>query len=114
MKKYLVALVIVIVIAIAYWYKSHRVQHDPHYDAAVCVAIGMPGAGDSEKALYDTIRTVIVNENSSYSLKQVTYDDRLSQSSVRKYQNLSTEQKTQASKDVESCIAVMASAPATP
>lgn len=110
MKKYVIVSVVVIVVAIAYGYKSHRVQHDPHYDAAVCVAMELPGANDSEKALFEAIRTVIINENSSYSLKQVTYDEQLSQSSVKKYQQLSAEQKIQASKDTESCIAVMADA----
>jgi len=81
--------------------------HDPHYDAAACAAVDVLGTPTSEQDFADKIRTVIINENSSYSVKQVSYDDRLGRSSIEKYLALSVEQKKAAAKDVASCIDVM-------
>lgn len=108
MKK-LLSLIVLAAVALSLWWFNFRPSgHDPHYDAAACVAVVMLGAPENTQEFSDKIRTVIINENNSYSMKQVVYDDRLGHSSIEKYQDLSAAEKTAAAKDVASCINVMA------
>lgn len=108
MKKRYSLLIIVAAALLVWWFLFRSPAHDPHYDAAACAAVNVLGAPTSDSDFSNKIRTVIINENSSYSFKQVNYDDRLGRSSMEKYQALTPEQKTAAARDVESCINVMA------
>lgn len=110
MKKMLLLFILAVAVLSLWWSLFRSPAHDPHYDAAACVAVDVLGTPTSEQDFADKIRTVIVNENSSYSVKQVSYDDRLGRSSIARYQALSSTQKTTAAKDVVSCIEVMAAA----
>ncbi|WP_455817335.1 hypothetical protein [Pseudomonas cerasi] len=110
MKKLFPLLVLAAAILSLWWFMFRSPAHDPHYDAAACVAVNMLGTPTSEQDFANKIRTVIINENSSYSVKQVSYDDRLGRSSIEKYQALNVEQQNAATKDVASCIDVMSAA----
>jgi len=105
-KRYLVFIILTIAL-LSWWFGFRTPPHDPHYDAAACVALDVLGTPTSEQDFVEKIRTVIVNENNSYSFKQVSYDDQQGQMSMAKYQALSAEQKATAAKDVDSCIHVM-------
>jgi len=107
MKKLFSLLVLAAAVLSLWWFMFRSPAHDPHYDAAACAAVDVLGTPTSEQDFADKIRTVIINENSSYSVKQVSYDDRLGRSSIEKYLALSVEQKKAAAKDVASCIDVM-------
>lgn len=107
MKKFFLLVIIALCALAVYWFTFHRDVQDPHYDAAVCVAAELPDTPGDNNDFSDKVRTVILNENNSYSLKRVSYDERLGESSIKKYQRLSAEQKKQAANDVESCITIM-------
>ncbi|MTD27681.1 hypothetical protein [Erwinia sorbitola] len=107
MKKLFPLLILAAAALSLWWFMFRSPPHDPHYDAAACVAVDVLGTPTSEQDFANKIRTVIINENSSYSVKQVSYDDRLGRSSIAKYQALDTGQKSAAAKDVVSCIEVM-------
>jgi len=107
MKKLFSLLVLAAAVLSLWWFMFRSPAHDPHYDAAACAAVDVLGTPTSEQDFADKIRTVIINENSSYSVKQVSYDERLGRSSIEKYLALSVEQKKAAAKDVASCIDVM-------
>lgn len=110
MKKLFLLLILAAVLLAGWWCMFNSPAHDPHYDAAACVAVDVLGTPTSEKDFANKIRTVIINENSSYSVKQVNYDDRFGRSSMAKYQALTPGQKAAAAKDVVSCIEVMKAA----
>lgn len=108
MKKRYLPIIILAIALLTWWFAFRTPPHDPHYDAAACVALDVLGTPTSEQDFADKIRTVIINENNSYSFKQVSYDDQQGRTSIAKYQALSAEQKAHAARDVDSCIQVMA------
>lgn len=107
MKKLSLAIIMLAIALLTWWFGFRTPPHDLHYDAAACVALDVLGTPTSEQDFVEKIRTVIVNENNSYSFKQVSYDDQQGQMSIAKYRALSAEQKATAAKDVDSCIRVI-------
>lgn len=109
MKKRYPLMMMVAIALLVWWYGFRTPPHDPHYDAAACVARDVLGTPTSKQDFADKIRTVITNENNSYTFKKIRYDDALGQSSITRYEALSDAAKATAAKDVDSCIHVMAS-----
>ena len=70
MKKLFSLLVLAAAVLSLWWFMFRSPAHDPHYDAAACAAVDVLGTPTSEQDFADKIRTVIINENSSYSVKQ--------------------------------------------
>lgn len=101
--------IIVVVAGLAVWWFNRTPAHDPHYDAAACVAVDVmhKSPADSED-FAKSIRTVIDNENSDYSINKLKYDASLARVSVQRYQSLSAQQKTFATENIDNCIKVMA------
>lgn len=107
MKKRFPLLILIVIALSGWWFTVRTPAHNAHYDAAACAAIVVLGTPSSTQDFTDKLRSVIVSENNSWSLKQVAYDDRLGQLSIAQYQTLSAEQKARAAYDVDSCIKAM-------
>jgi len=110
MKKLFPLLMLAVAALALWWFMSRSPAPDPHYDAAACAAVVALGAPTSDRDFVNKIRTVIINENSAYSIKQISYDDRSGRASIEKYQALSADQQATAARDIDSCIQVMAAA----
>lgn len=108
MKTGILVLLLLVIGLSVWWLKFRTPPHDAHYDAAVCAAVDSLGTPASDEDFNDKVRTVILNENSSWSLKQVEYDEALGRTSIARYQALSPEQQREASGNVNRCIDVMA------
>lgn len=107
------AAIIVVIVGLAVWWFNRTPAHDPHYDAAACVALDVMHKAPAASADFvKSIGTVIDNENSDYSISKIKFDDRLAKVSVQRYQSLSDEQKATATQNVDKCIDVMATGPA--
>jgi len=103
------AIIILVIVAITAWRLNRTPVHDPHYDATVCAAVDILGKKPvNDKELLERIRYIITNENNSYAVDQVKYNATLAQVSVKRYQALSTQQKTFAGQNIDSCIQAMA------
>lgn len=107
-------MVVIVIVGLAVWWFNRTPAHDPHYDAAACVAIDVmhkaPAASDE---FAKSIGSVLDNENSDYSMSKVKFDPRLAKVSVQRYQSLSEEQKAAAAQNIDKCIEVMAAGPAS-
>lgn len=107
MKKRFLLLILTVIALLLGWFTLRTPAHDAHYDAATCAAVVVLGPPESSQDFTDKLRAVIVSENNSWSLKQVTYDDRLGQLSIAKYQKLSAPDKATAAQSIDSCIKSM-------
>lgn len=109
-KRYsLSAIIIVAIIALSTWRLNRLPEHSPHYDAATCAAAALLGNKPaSDKELQDKVHAIIANENNSYAVDQVKYDDELAQISVKRYQSMSPQQKEESDQNIDSCINVIA------
>ncbi|WP_168404550.1 hypothetical protein [Erwinia amylovora] len=107
MKKHFLLLIFAVTVLLLGWFTLRTPAHDAHYDAATCAAVVVLGPPTSPQDFTDKLRTVIVSENNSWSLKPVAWDDRLGQRSIARYQTLSDGQKEKSAKNIDSCISAM-------
>lgn len=111
MKKSLpsIVIIIVVIIGVAIWWFNRTPDHKPDYDAATCAAVAQLGnkpVNDNE--LLEGIKASISNQNSSYAVNPVEFDQDLAEASAKRYQSLSTQQKTFAGENLENCRKTMA------
>ena len=102
-------IIIVVIIGLAVWWFNRTPAHQPDYDAATCAAVAQLGntpVDDGE--LIKRIQAVISNQNSSYSVDPVKFDEDLAKASAQRYQSLSTQQKTFAGESLTNCTKTMA------
>ncbi|KAB7894761.1 hypothetical protein GA565_01515 [Rouxiella sp. S1S-2] len=102
------AIIIIVIVAVTVWRLNRTPAHNPHYDATTCAAVDILGKKPvDDKALLERVRYIITNENNSYAVDQVKYNEDLAKVSVKRYQALSTQQKTFAGQNIDSCIQAM-------
>lgn len=106
MKK-LLALVAALLVALALylWLKPHK--QDPHYFAAACVVLNDMSPPENEQDFMAKLNTVIINENSSYAVKKVTFDKASAHSASQRYAALSEQDKARAKQGVAQCLPLL-------
>ncbi|EIC82613.1 hypothetical protein [Serratia sp. M24T3] len=104
--------IIAVIVGLVAWWFNRTPAHDPHYDAAACVAVDVMHQASADDADFsNNIHIVIDNENSDYSINKVKFDANVAQVSVQRYKSLSPRQKAVAAQNLDTCISVMATGP---
>lgn len=99
-------ILMMIIVCVTYlFFKPHK--PDPHYFAAACVVLNDMGSPTSTADFAERLRTVIMNENSSYAVDKVEFDPASAQAAIKRYQHLSETEQQQTKKSLDSCLPVM-------
>lgn len=106
-KSLLAAILLLLIAGALYTWLKKPHRQDPHYYAAVCVVINDAGKTSTMSEFAQKLQDVIINENSSYAFSKVEFDPTSAEGALRRYQNLSPEQKAQTAKSMNACLQTM-------
>lgn len=106
MKKIVMLLAALVIALLLYlWLKPHH--QDPHYYAAVCVVLNEMETPKDAADFKAKLKTVIINENSSYAMNKTTFDAASARQAIAAFAALSDKDKMEARQGVESCLNVL-------
>jgi len=107
MKRKTIAIVALLAAAVGLYLTFSSHKQDPHYYAAACVAIKDLHETPDSVGFPDKLRDVIINENASYAVDKVVFDQHSAQGAIQRYHQLSQQDKIRVQQSMGDCLSVM-------